>query len=1644
MLALGNGAVWAQAVQVDTVITTPQRKAHPAQTFAIPRSYQGRLEREVDSSLYHKFERIAINYERRKIVQRSAGQLGKGQVHAYSGKPAGTFKAVSDRLPNDMRVADANYAISNLDIEHGLESNNVSTLYFAPNGDVWIGYGSGGVSCLRGQEIFHITEREGLGNAEVTCIKGYGDAIWVGTFGGGLFRIDNGHVQHYGKRNGFATDHLLDMEVYQSALWIGTYGAGLLRYDGRQFTAYDSSGGKVPIRVPSLCVDKTHDLLYFSGDEGTRVFCLDQRGKVDTFSLRAYLPAGDGVADLSVDQGALHVLAGGGVHVRIDGDAASVYAPANSARYSTILCSQHLGSAWMGANDGSIWRADGDIVKGITHNEGLSKSAVGPIGEDLSGNIWVGSQGHGIFVLANSPFRTLLSEGSPLYSPNSSVMQHPEGIFVPTTKGLSLMLDNKLLIHHRHPLLKNLRGIAVEGDRIWACGFFGLVELAHDSVFLYRVENDPERQGLNSNLNLRLARDGKSLHLSNYNHGLIRFDIASRSFLYYDEIADISLTNVTFEDSKGRIWIGSPTGGICYLEGARRTDLNNDFGEVHSFAEDLAGNVWIGTAFGLLQYTPQNRLFAHKFTEGKSNNEVRALLYLPSDNTLWIGTAKGLLQYLPASGHVRHFTRAQGISGTYFSAHAAIATASSSFWINNKGLLQHNWGNWATQRQSPSLRLVSIDLNALEANRDWSAAEASNIAEFDSLEWGLPINLTLSDKVRQLEFHFSTGSWFAADNHTLYYRFGKAGEWIPSANAHSVALFGLRSMAYEVFFKAVSMDGAESPVISYRFVVQKPFYLELWFMLLVAIFGGFLGYYFLKRAFHIRFENARSYSDQDAYLKRVRLLGAILAIGLPVSELTESGLDIPGYVYWSYAWMTVSILAGVGLWVITFLRQFKLEWLRQVVQVLTIAVMLMMTIRTQQSDYAPTFTIGFIVVFSFAAVILDNIQSFLRFVVAVGMMLAYTFVWIDTNNPDHLLFLTNFPLAFLFGGVYHVLQLYKISNLLFGDQILRVYDKYVLVCDPEGRIVYCNEHVLTELNLPEEYLLGEGWWGILGVRKPAMAGIREAIRTRMAGDLSAEVFPDKLLKPGRKQPCTLQWEYQVIESGYLMGIGTDVSERIEQETMIRTLSLIASTTENMVVITDMDRKIEWVNSSFCRTTGYSFEEVHGQNPDDLLQGPETDHHIAQTIRLALQQGQPWRGEVINYAKSGRPFWVMIDLQPILDEKDQVHKFVSLSIDVTEKKLREIEMLKAIEEGEQKYKLISDNTSDGIAILDAAGRFVFTSPSYLALLRYPAQTYLDADQAAIAALIHPEDRDIPFRAYREALTRRREHARYTYRIRHSEGHYIWEEDSATFVYDAANKHQKTYIIARDVTEQVQKEEEREQLLKELTYSFEELQQFSFITQHNLRAPVANFLGLISMIELEQIDHPLLPRFLSAMRVTAEGFEQTIQDLNTVLRVKNRADVTFSALHLHTSLQVVLEVHADEILAIAPKIKANFTAAPMVRFNAQYMHSIFSNLITNALKFKAEDRVLEIDIHSAVDDKMVCLTFSDNGIGLDVERHQDRIFGLYQRFHGDRDGKGFGLYLLKSQVESAGGRVAAEGTSDQGFTVRIWLPSGADPA
>ncbi len=98
----------------------------------------------------------------------------------------------------------------------------------------------------------------------------------------------------------------------------------------------------------------------------------------------------------------------------------------------------------------------------------------------------------------------------------------------------------------------------------------------------------------------------------------------------------------------------------------------------------------------------------------------------------------------------------------------------------------------------------------------------------------------------------------------------------------------------------------------------------------------------------------------------------------------------------------------------------------------------------------------------------------------------------------------------------------------------------------------------------------------------------------------------------------------------------------------------------------------------------------------------------------------------------------------------------------------------------------------------------------------------------------------------------------------------------------------------------------------------------------------------------------------------------------------------------------------------------------------------NLFTNAIRFQSSERNLEIQIYTQKLENSILLVFEDNGIGIDIERYKDRLFGLYQKFHNHVESKGFGLYLIKSQIESVGGEIDVESKINFGTKFLIKFP------
>ena len=123
----------------------------------------------------------------------------------------------------------------------------------------------------------------------------------------------------------------------------------------------------------------------------------------------------------------------------------------------------------------------------------------------------------------------------------------------------------------------------------------------------------------------------------------------------------------------------------------------------------------------------------------------------------------------------------------------------------------------------------------------------------------------------------------------------------------------------------------------------------------------------------------------------------------------------------------------------------------------------------------------------------------------------------------------------------------------------------------------------------------------------------------------------------------------------------------------RTLELVAEHTRNGVVLTDAAGKIEWANAAFSRITGYTLAEVLGATPGSVLQGPGTDPATVARMSCHVKAGEAFEAEVVNYHKSGRPYWVAIEVRPVRDASGVVTHFVGVQTDVTTRKRSEIRL-----------------------------------------------------------------------------------------------------------------------------------------------------------------------------------------------------------------------------------------------------------------------------------------------------------------------------------------------------------------------------------
>lgn len=369
-------------------------------------------------------------------------------------------------------------------------------------------------------------------------------------------------------------------------------------------------------------------------------------------------------------------------------------------------------------------------------------------------------------------------------------------------------------------------------------------------------------------------------------------------------------------------------------------------------------------------------------------------------------------------------------------------------------------------------------------------------------------------------------------------------------------------------------------------------------------------------------------------------------------------------------------------------------------------------------------------------------------------------------------------------------------------------------------------------------------------------------------------------------------------------------------------------------------------------------------------------------------------------------------------------------DITERKASE----KIIINSQKNIKSLID-TIDGIVwefdIPTAA--LTFISKKVEKILGYSVKEYLSCP-TFWEDHIYPEDKKWILE-YSASLNKKGSNHDYEYRMLNKKGEIVWIRDIINFVFENDVPVSSRGIMI-DITKTKQAENDLSSSLDLVTEQNKRLLNFSYIVSHNLRSHSSNIESITSLIEFSESEEETLEMVQLLKKVT-QSLNDTMHNLNEVVNIKANINIVSEPLNLRQYSEEAIAILTEQIAIKDVQIINNIASDVVVVYNPAYMQSIFLNLISNAIRYCHPDRKPEITIDFYTEKDKKVLQISDNGIGIDLNKNRDKIFGMYKTFSTNSDSKGIGLFITKNQIDAMGGSISVESEPYKGTTFKIYI-------
>lgn len=456
-----------------------------------------------------------------------------------------------------------------------------------------------------------------------------------------------------------------------------------------------------------------------------------------------------------------------------------------------------------------------------------------------------------------------------------------------------------------------------------------------------------------------------------------------------------------------------------------------------------------------------------------------------------------------------------------------------------------------------------------------------------------------------------------------------------------------------------------------------------------------------------------------------------------------------------------------------------------------------------------------------------------------------------------------------------------------------------------------------------------------------------------------------------------------------------------------------------------------INEKFCELLGYSMSEMKDKDfqsithPEDL----EKDLEFVKEIRAGIIE--QYSLEKRYFTKSGKTIWVNLTVTPLfVDDNSKEFSFISIVEDISERKNAERIILNS-----QKRIESLINTIDGIVWeCDATTfEFKFISEKVNNILGYTAKEWL-SNKTFWKDHIYHEDRENIIHFCTEKTKNNLDHD-FEYRMIAKDGSIVWLRDIVNVVTEI-NKAVSLRGIMINITKNKQIEKDLNNSFNLVSEQNKRLLNFSYIVSHNLRSHTSNITSLISLIDVAETEEEK-EEMLGLLKSVSNSLNDTMTNLNEVVNIQTNLSLSIEKVNLVNYIEATLKVLSSQILSKDVTIINEIPNEVEVNYNPAYMESILYNLISNAIRYSHKQRKSFIILKHYIEKDMKVIEISDNGIGIDLEKNEDKIFGMYKTFSNHKDSKGVGLFITKNQIEAMGGNITVESKPNVGTTFKIYI-------